>query len=171
MKGHLAALAMATAAAALLGVSLSDAQQSNASPPKSNKNNSLAYSELDKAPEKARLRINPLASDPEAPMAGRKLFELHCAECHGDGAEGGHHAPSLRAPEVQQAPPGAIFWILTNGIVWHGMPVWSKLPEPQRWQLVSYIKSLGAKTRSAAAEVAPAETQPALLKESASPHR
>jgi hypothetical protein len=22
------------------------------------------------------------------------------------------------------------------------MPVWSKLPEPQRWQLVSYIKSL-----------------------------
>jgi hypothetical protein len=23
------------------------------------------------------------------------------------------------------------------------MPVWSRLPEPQRWQLVSYIKSLG----------------------------
>jgi len=23
------------------------------------------------------------------------------------------------------------------------MPVWSKLPEPQRWQLVTYIKSLG----------------------------
>jgi hypothetical protein len=22
------------------------------------------------------------------------------------------------------------------------MPVWSKLPEPQRWQIVSYLKSL-----------------------------
>jgi hypothetical protein len=22
------------------------------------------------------------------------------------------------------------------------MPVWSKLPEPERWQLVSYVKSL-----------------------------
>jgi len=45
--------------------------------------------------------------------------------------------------QVQTAEPGAIFWILTNGVVWRGMPVWSKLPEPQRWQLVSYIKSLG----------------------------
>ena len=35
------------------------------------------------------------------------------------------------------------FWILTNGVVRRGMPVWSKLPEPQRWQLVTYIKSLG----------------------------
>jgi hypothetical protein len=23
------------------------------------------------------------------------------------------------------------------------MPVWSKLPEPQRWQLVTFIQSLG----------------------------
>jgi len=23
------------------------------------------------------------------------------------------------------------------------MPVWSKLPEPQRWQLVTYVQSLG----------------------------
>lgn len=33
-------------------------------------------------------------------------------------------------------------WILTNGVVRRGMPVWSKLPEPQRWQLVSFLKSL-----------------------------
>jgi mono/diheme cytochrome c family protein len=24
-----------------------------------------------------------------------------------------------------------------------GMPVWSKLPEPQRWQIVTYVKTLG----------------------------
>jgi hypothetical protein len=32
------------------------------------------------------------------------------------------------------------------------MPVWSRLPEPQRWQLVSYIKSLSATPKSATAQ-------------------
>jgi len=101
------------------------------------------YAELGKAPEKARSRSNPLESDPEAARAGRLLFEDHCAECHGDAALGGRKGPSLRAPEVQNATPGAIFWLLTNGVVRKGMPVWSRLPEPQRWQLVRYLKSLG----------------------------
>jgi len=102
------------------------------------------YDELEKVPEKARSRPNPLANDPDAPAAGKKLFEDHCAECHGAGAAGGRKGPSLRAEEVRQSPPGAIFWILTNGVVRRGMPVWSKLPEPQRWQLVTYLKSLGS---------------------------
>ena len=103
----------------------------------------LVYAELAKAPQKARAKHNPLEKDPDAVAAGRNLFERHCTECHGDLAEGGKKGPSLRAEQVQNAEPGAIFWILTNGVVWRGMPVWSKLPEPQRWQLVSYIKSLG----------------------------
>jgi mono/diheme cytochrome c family protein len=45
-----------------------------------------------------------------------------------------------------------LFWILTNGVVRHGMPVWSKLPEPQRWQLVSYVKSLTASAPPPAAK-------------------
>jgi mono/diheme cytochrome c family protein len=101
------------------------------------------YSEISKAPEKARVKRNPLEKDPDAVPAGRILFEQHCAECHGNNAEGGKKAPSLRASEIQTAEPGAIFWVLTNGVVRKGMPVWSKLPEPQRWQLVSFIKSLG----------------------------
>ena len=101
------------------------------------------YVELAKAPKKAAARPNPLATDPEAQAAGAKLFAQHCAECHGEAAEGGKKGPSLRVPEVQQATPGAIFWVLTNGVVRRGMPVWSKLPDAQRWQLVSYIKSLG----------------------------
>jgi mono/diheme cytochrome c family protein len=101
------------------------------------------YAELQKVPEKARNRRNPLENDPDAVAAGAILFEEHCAECHGEAGQGGKKGPSLRAPEVQGATPGAIFWILTNGVVRKGMPVWSKLPEPQRWQLVRYIKSLG----------------------------
>lgn len=101
------------------------------------------YAELAKVPAKAAGRHNPLESDPEAVVAGAKLFEMHCAECHGPNADGGKKGPSLRAEEVQQAAPGTLFWLLTNGVVRKGMPVWSRLPEPQRWQLVSYIKSLG----------------------------
>ncbi|HXN53844.1 MAG TPA: c-type cytochrome [Candidatus Acidoferrum sp.] len=101
------------------------------------------YGEIEKAPEKARAKRNPFEQDADAVPAGKNLFEQHCAECHGVAALGGKKGPSLWVAEIQSASPGAIFWILTNGVVRRGMPVWSKLPEPQRWQLVTYIKSLG----------------------------
>lgn len=106
------------------------------------------YGELAKAPPKAAARRNPLENDPDAVAGGRKLFGLHCAECHGETGEGGKKGPSLIADPVQQATPGALFWILTNGVVRRGMPVWSRLPEPQRWQLVSYIRSLATPPQS-----------------------
>lgn len=93
-------------------------------------------------PLKARGRTNPLQDDPEAPIAGKKLFLQHCAQCHGQDAQGSRRAPNLRAAHMQNATPGSLFWIITNGVVRHGMPVWSKLPEPQRWQIITYIKSL-----------------------------
>lgn len=100
------------------------------------------YDALANAPEKYRRMRNPLANDKEAATAGGILFEEHCEGCHGKEAVGAKKAPTLRAPEVREATPGAIFWILSNGVVRKKMPIWSKLPEPQRWQLVSYIKSL-----------------------------
>jgi mono/diheme cytochrome c family protein len=115
--------------------------QTNSAPSSTLKNSSV-YAELANAPAKAAAHRNPLTTDPDAVAAGAKLFDLHCAECHGEMAEGGKKGPSLRAEEVQKSTPGALFWLLTNGVVRRGMPVWSKLPEPQRWQLVSYIKSL-----------------------------
>ncbi len=99
------------------------------------------YAELRKAPEKAVNRTNPLENDRDAVAAGKLLFEYHCAECHGDDAKGGRKAPSLRVSEVQNATPGILFWLLTNGVVRKKMPAWSKLPEPQRWQLVRFLKS------------------------------
>ena len=138
MRAYFASLA---ATAVLLSASLAFAQRDKA-PSRKYRKDALVYAELANAPQKARTRRNPLERDPEAISAGRILFEQHCAECHGVLAQGGRKGPSLRAEEVQNAEPGAIFWILTNGVVRRGMPVWSKLPEPQRWQLVSYIKSL-----------------------------
>ena len=173
MKAWLACLFIS---ALLLGVSsfcLAKGQQNGASAPSQNARAESVYAEIAQAPEKARAKRNPLEKDPEAVSAGRILFQQRCAECHGDSAEGGKKAPSLRAPEIQNAEPGAIFWILTNGVVRKGMPVWSKLPEPQRWQLVSYIKSLGAASEksepsSPAKSPPPAAKDSSLLRHSAS---
>jgi mono/diheme cytochrome c family protein len=138
-------------------------QERNKATDKQSAKTESEYAEIGKAPEKARAKRNPMEKDPQAVAAGRILFEQRCAECHGDNAEGGKKGPSLRAAEVQNAEPGAIFWILTNGVVRKGMPVWSKLPEPQRWQLVSYVKSLGP----AAAKT----LQPTAAKDSSLPRR
>jgi mono/diheme cytochrome c family protein len=129
----------------LLAISVAIGPQKGLAQAPPPKKDSSVYAELTKAPDKARAKHNPLESDPEAVAAGRNLFEQHCGECHGNTAEGGKKGPSLCAEPVQNSEPGALFWLLTNGVVRRGMPVWSKLPEPQRWQLVAYIKSLGAK--------------------------
>jgi len=99
------------------------------------------YAELAHVPERAKAERNPLMQDPNAVAAGGKLFGQRCAECHGERAEGTHRGPSLVDEQVRQATPGALFWILTNGVVRHGMPDWSKLPERERWQIVTFLKS------------------------------
>jgi mono/diheme cytochrome c family protein len=88
---------------------------------------------------------NPLAADSRTRKAGKKLYERECAECHGAGAEGIGKAPSLRQSIVSQAPPGALFWILENGAIFHGMPSFAQLPAPQRWQIVTFLESLNSR--------------------------
>jgi len=90
-------------------------------------------------PVNDRPKRNPLSDDPDAPIAGLKLFEQHCSNCHGTGGEGTRRAPRLASPQMQHSTPGEIFWILTNGLIRHGMPSWSRLPPPQRWQIVSFL--------------------------------
>jgi len=131
---------------ALLGATLVMAQTEHSRNGASKRHD---YAELSKAPEKTRSRRNPLEGDADAVAAGGKLFDQHCAECHGPSGQGGKKAPSLNVHEVQGAPPGALFWLLTNGVVRRGMPVWSKLPEAQRWQLVKYLQTLKVDTPKA----------------------
>ncbi len=47
-------------------------------------------------------------------------------------------------PKVQEQSDGALFWKITNGNPDRGMPSFSQLPELQRWQLVLYLRKLGA---------------------------
>jgi len=98
---------------------------------------------MKRVPDSDRKKENPYAGQPEAVAAGAKLFADHCAQCHGADALGHGKRPSLRTPEVQNAADGEIFWMLRNGYLRRGMPTWSSLPEQSRWQIITYIKSLG----------------------------
>lgn len=108
------------------------------------KNPRKAYNDptLADAPAKVQSLQNPYAGKPEALQAGKKLFARHCASCHGADAKGREDAPSLFSPQVQTATPGAMLWFLKNGNLRGGMPAWSKLPDQQLWQLVSYLRTL-----------------------------
>jgi mono/diheme cytochrome c family protein len=44
---------------------------------------------------------------------------------------------------MQQATSGEIFWIISNGVIRHGMPSWTRLPGPERWQIVTFLRSNG----------------------------
>ena len=99
-------------------------------------------SELGAAPPKAATRENPYAGQEQAVQAGRKLYQRHCASCHGDDGRGIEKAPDLHAGPIRRTPPGSIFWYLRNGNIREGMPSWSRLPDQQLWQLVTYLQSL-----------------------------
>jgi mono/diheme cytochrome c family protein len=98
--------------------------------------------QLSKAPRSAQSLQNPFAGQSEAAAAGHKLFEQHCAQCHGSDARGLEHAADLHSAPIRDAPPGVLFWALRNGRVRKGMPSWSQLPDQQIWQVVTYLKAL-----------------------------
>jgi mono/diheme cytochrome c family protein len=97
---------------------------------------------MTKVPERDRARQNPFHSDANAVAAGAKLFRQNCSSCHGNEATGLKNRPNLHSDRIRVATPGELEWLLKNGSMKNGMPSWSRLPEQQRWQIVSYLKSL-----------------------------
>jgi cytochrome c oxidase cbb3-type subunit 2 len=141
-RGRIARRSFAIIVLAVFGVLLTHSARTQSSAHRTSRS---VYAVLGDAPEKARARKNPFAGDPIAVAAGGKLFAQHCSECHGKNAGGSMRGANLRSDEVRQASAGTIFWILSNGVVRQGMPVWSKLPEPERWQIVTFLQSLPSK--------------------------
>jgi len=95
-----------------------------------------------KVPQKDRARENPYDGNPSAIASGAKLFQQNCSSCHGSNASGTEKRPNLHTDRIRGATPGELEWLLKNGSMKKGMPSWSRLPEQQRWQIVSYLKSL-----------------------------
>jgi len=97
---------------------------------------------VQQAPPKAQVLRNPFEEQDPARRAGAKLFARECAACHGHEGVGMSKAPPLNQAEVHEASPGALFWVLRNGSLKRGMPSFAHLPEAQRWQIITYLKTL-----------------------------
>ena len=94
------------------------------------------------APRNAARKTNPLAGRSDLAAGGQKLFRQRCTQCHAENGIGGSRAPDLTRGAVQAQSDGALFWRISAGNAYDGMPSFSFLPEPQRWQLVLHLRTL-----------------------------
>jgi glucose/arabinose dehydrogenase len=109
------------------------------------------------APESAQKMKNPYGTQPAAIATGKQLFARNCASCHGASAQGAGNVPSLIDGTLETTTPGEVFWFITKGDKENGMPSWSQLPQKQRWQLVSFVKSLGLPQNASGASPLPTD--------------
>jgi mono/diheme cytochrome c family protein len=85
---------------------------------------------------------NPCAGQPSGAAAGLRLYAANCGSCHGIKGRGtGNIAPLSEGP-TQSASDGEVFGFITTGAADNDLPSWASLPERQRWQIVTYLKSL-----------------------------
>ncbi|SFU87056.1 c-type cytochrome [Pseudoduganella namucuonensis] len=104
------------------------------------------------------LALAPLISHAAVVTAGEKLYQAHCAACHGAKLEGAA-GPSLADQTwIHGAPTKAnLIKIIGKGVVDKGMPAWSPtLSAGQIASLADYIAP-GARAAAPAAAAAPAK--------------
>jgi glucose/arabinose dehydrogenase len=106
------------------------------------------------APAAAASALNPYRGQAGAAQAGGRLYAADCASCHGAAGQGSGNIPALRQGAAQQATDGALFWFISRGAPANGMPSWASLPQTQRWQIVTYLKTLPTVKVTAAPSVA-----------------
>jgi mono/diheme cytochrome c family protein len=94
------------------------------------------------APASSNQLKNPYAGQPTAAVAGSRVYATNCGSCHGIKGRGTGSIPPLSEVPTQSASDGEVFWFITTGAVDNGMPSWASLPARQRWQIVTYLKSL-----------------------------
>ena len=102
-------------------------------------------------PKAAKDVRNPTAGSPEAIESGKLMYSSQCTMCHGSKGDGKgdlaitlkYRMPDLSSAEVQRArTDGEWFYILSHG---HGKMTGEehRLKEQTRWELVSYMRTLG----------------------------
>jgi mono/diheme cytochrome c family protein len=100
----------------------------------------------------SRRSIPPPPSDVKAGLEeGDNLYDAECAACHGlDGhspTDAGRwmypRAADLTSSEVQQYSDRELFWIVSNGIRFTGMPAFAQVETNEHiWDLVLYLRTL-----------------------------
>lgn len=124
-----------------------------------------------KNPAAAALK-NPVAATPQSLAAGKKAYDVNCAACHGNRAQGaekagialsiiqelgGKQAPDLTDDKWDHgSTDGEIFTVTRKGIPPTMMAGWEgRLRDAEIWSIVNYIRALAANP-SVAIESAPA---------------
>jgi glucose/arabinose dehydrogenase len=100
------------------------------------------------APASTRTTKNPYEGQGAAAQAGKALYARNCLSCHGKMGKGTGNVPSLVDGRLDSVPSGEVFWFITQGDKDNGMPSWAALPEKQRWQIITYVKAMGASQNS-----------------------
>ncbi len=104
-------------------------------------------------PEAAR-RTNPVAATPESIAAGKRAYTQLCANCHGatgkgDGAgasAGSQPADLTDATWDYGSSDGEIFSVIHDGTSNDMGPYGERLKETDIWNVINYIRTLGAKS-------------------------
>lgn len=127
--------------------------------PKDAKGSAAPAAEFKIPPEEAK-KTNPLKSDAATIADGKKLFGSQCYFCHGKDGDGkGDMAGDMKVPmkdyhdaaALKGVTDGEMFYILSQGK--GEMPSeGDRLSVNQRWQLITYIRSLAGKPMAAAAK-------------------
>jgi glucose/arabinose dehydrogenase/mono/diheme cytochrome c family protein len=108
------------------------------------------------APDSTKATKNPYQGEATAAQAGKTLYARNCLSCHGKMGKGTGNIPSLVSGKLDSIAPGEVFWFITRGDKDNGMPSWAQLPAKQRWQLVTYVKTMESSETSPSASPAPA---------------
>jgi mono/diheme cytochrome c family protein len=104
-------------------------------------------------PEARKLK-NPVPATAESIKSGEQLFRRYCRFCHGPDAKGngpmapqGTHPPNL-TDEIWEhgSSDGEIFTNIRDGVgpQFAMKPNKSKMTDREMWDLVNYIRSIGA---------------------------
>jgi len=115
------------------------------------------------APTSASRKRDPFPADGKSIAAGKQLCAVNCVACHGAKGDGDgpaaaaldRHPGVLSDRKMWNETDGALFWKITEGNT--PMPAFRDVLTPeQRWQLLSYVRTLAPKP-AGATDPAPAE--------------
>ena len=83
--------------------------------------------------------------------AGAQIFLNQCSDCHGPDGTGSQVAPALIGREFEHGNSDwAVYRTIRDGVASTAMPATPDLSEDQRWQVISFVRSLDAATSAQA---------------------
>lgn len=103
---------------------------------------------------------NTHPASPASLLNGRKYYSINCAVCHGDAGMGDGPATKYGMPGInivndvtRGRTDGYIFGMIRNG---RGlMPSYNRIEEPDRWDVVNYLRALQGRGTGGQVETGP----------------